>query len=254
MELLCNQINLNAYNKYINSSEWFKLRQKKFTQDGKICAVCTSKIVIHVHHIRYKNLTDCILDDLLVLCARCHSDLHFFAKLWSIDLIGYELPQIKMLIDDLVLTPELITQRDQYFVQQRDKWKIQKENDKEMEKPLLKVSRKKAKEILRAEDKVLRETNIRLGSIRSNWSLKGCIKRCIRDNCSKESLQAIAERAERISSEARKMISDMEPYHPQIESIISMVDAEDSITLPTFKAIEFPVVSDESPFDLIQFS
>lgn len=68
------------YNGYLQSDHWRSLREFKFDESGKLCAFCASDKNIHVHHIRYKNLTDCVTSDLCVLCQDCHDDFHFAAK------------------------------------------------------------------------------------------------------------------------------------------------------------------------------
>lgn len=67
------------YTAYINNSlHWKELRQQKFREVGKRCEKCANHGFgeMHCHHINYKNLTDCLTSDLLVLCSGCHDKIH----------------------------------------------------------------------------------------------------------------------------------------------------------------------------------
>lgn len=45
----------------------------------KICEICTSNIMIEVHHID-KNRSNNQIDNLLVVCRKCHRKIHTFQK------------------------------------------------------------------------------------------------------------------------------------------------------------------------------
>ena len=65
------------YNAYINSARWAKLRETKLDMVGHKCEFCQRTFVqLHCHHMRYRNLEDCIPSDLMVLCIDCHNDFH----------------------------------------------------------------------------------------------------------------------------------------------------------------------------------
>lgn len=64
------------YFDYLQSDHWQTLRGIKLKSVSKQCESCHSDEPLHVHHIRYRNLLDCKLPDLLVLCERCHDSLH----------------------------------------------------------------------------------------------------------------------------------------------------------------------------------
>ena len=67
------------YQQYLDSS-WWKLRKRIFlNEQGKKCSFCSSKNELDVHHLNYQNLGDERDSDLLVLCRRCHKDIHYFA-------------------------------------------------------------------------------------------------------------------------------------------------------------------------------
>jgi hypothetical protein len=71
------------YIEYLNSTHWQTLRREKFLQiGGKFCQCCNATAVcINVHHINYKNLVDCTVEDLAALCVECHFFLHRGAQL-----------------------------------------------------------------------------------------------------------------------------------------------------------------------------
>ena len=60
---------------YLKSEHWLNLRDSKLKQFN-FCCLCNSKHNLDVHHINYKNLYDVELKDLLVLCRKCHSNVH----------------------------------------------------------------------------------------------------------------------------------------------------------------------------------
>lgn len=64
------------YQEYIDSNHWKQLRVRKFAQVGRNCEACRSGRKLNVHHCFYRNFTDCTLDDLMVLCERCHGFYH----------------------------------------------------------------------------------------------------------------------------------------------------------------------------------
>lgn len=66
------------YNDYINSDHWENLRKYKLAKSGRRCFNCGTAQRLHVHHINYRNLTDCTIDDLVVLCCVCHDALHAY--------------------------------------------------------------------------------------------------------------------------------------------------------------------------------
>lgn len=75
---LCVSTNAKArYREYLNSSEWEFLRNAAYTKAKGLCELC-GQTAGGVHHIRYpKNLKeDDSLDNLVVVCATCHSRLH----------------------------------------------------------------------------------------------------------------------------------------------------------------------------------
>lgn len=73
------------YSEYLQSEHWSVLRSAKFMVAGRYCQVCKYGDLLHVHHIRYKNLYDCTVSDLVVLCEACHNDFHNACRKFGID-------------------------------------------------------------------------------------------------------------------------------------------------------------------------
>lgn len=64
------------YTDYLRSEEWKAVREKLFIERGKICECCGSEKKIHVHHLHYNTLTFERMEDLKVLCEKCHNQEH----------------------------------------------------------------------------------------------------------------------------------------------------------------------------------
>ena len=63
---------------YLKSDHWKNLRERKL-QETPYCERCDrSGIKLDVHHKVYRQLYDVTLCDLISLCRRCHSILHWF--------------------------------------------------------------------------------------------------------------------------------------------------------------------------------
>ncbi len=67
----------SEYNKYLASERWAKKREEVFAYRGKKCTQCGSLKKLHVHHLRYTNIFNEPLCDLIVLCEACHTQLHW---------------------------------------------------------------------------------------------------------------------------------------------------------------------------------
>jgi DNA-directed RNA polymerase subunit RPC12/RpoP len=67
---------------YISSRAWAEKRREfrawwsSTHTGGWCCARCGSKQLLHVHHTSYRNFGHEALEDLLPLCATCHSQIH----------------------------------------------------------------------------------------------------------------------------------------------------------------------------------
>lgn len=71
----------SEYKAYLQSAEWREKRNEAFEYHGSFCNRCDlprwlAELVydqdLHVHHISYATRGDEDLDDLEILCARCH--------------------------------------------------------------------------------------------------------------------------------------------------------------------------------------
>jgi len=61
-----------GYKKYIKSKDWAnKSRFAKYKRDYK-CQQCGRKGLLHTHHLNYDSLYHERLDDVKVLCEKCH--------------------------------------------------------------------------------------------------------------------------------------------------------------------------------------
>lgn len=65
----------NEYREYLKSDHWKCLRKKAVETWGDRCCSCSVPRV-DVHHLRYGNLFDVTVEDLLPLCRRCHDAVH----------------------------------------------------------------------------------------------------------------------------------------------------------------------------------
>ena len=65
------------YQEYINSKAWEIRRRLAIQLAGARCEVCKRENELHVHHLSYENLGAERDEDLLVVCVRCHNDLHW---------------------------------------------------------------------------------------------------------------------------------------------------------------------------------
>ena len=61
---------------YLLSDHWKVLRTKALEVHGSRCAKCPATKRLDVHHLRYKNIYDVEVEDLQVLCRKCHDKEH----------------------------------------------------------------------------------------------------------------------------------------------------------------------------------
>lgn len=62
---------------YLKSEHWSNLRLEKMASVDAYCERCGHRDLSNdVHHIRYRNLYDVELGDLIVLCRTCHGITH----------------------------------------------------------------------------------------------------------------------------------------------------------------------------------
>jgi len=70
-------LRIMGYGEYLQTGHWKAVRAAKLKGNHK-CADCGSETELHVHHVSYIHRGDELehLDDLLVVCAKCHADRH----------------------------------------------------------------------------------------------------------------------------------------------------------------------------------
>lgn len=64
------------YQEYLNSPHWKETRLKALKRAGNRCQLCSSTKDLNVHHNTYKNKGHEDLNDLVVLCRKCHAKFH----------------------------------------------------------------------------------------------------------------------------------------------------------------------------------
>lgn len=95
------------YIAYLKTPHWKDLRNEKFKHNGhENCEVCSSHTRISVHHVYYKNLTDCTVHDLVALCWQCHEIFHAGSKFYGIPYHGVAVRDIAIQIDIFVNDPD----------------------------------------------------------------------------------------------------------------------------------------------------
>jgi phage terminase large subunit GpA-like protein len=75
-------LGFNNYNEYLRSDHWNKIKRKyrMSRKRPQHCWCCGSKNNLQLHHKTYKRLGKEKLNDLLLICDECHSQLHNLVK------------------------------------------------------------------------------------------------------------------------------------------------------------------------------
>jgi hypothetical protein len=73
------------YSEYLQSAEWRERRTAAYKAAGYRCQLCgVGNVEIHAHHRDYKHRgRPEELDDIIVLCRRCHTRAHDF--IWKVE-------------------------------------------------------------------------------------------------------------------------------------------------------------------------
>ena len=66
----------SKYHQYLLSDEWKKKRDLVVQRDQKKCTKCGSVKYLNVHHLRYDNIFNEPIEDLVTLCRDCHQVAH----------------------------------------------------------------------------------------------------------------------------------------------------------------------------------
>lgn len=66
------------YNIFLNTYYWQSISNYKKQQSNNKCQLCSSKLLLNTHHNNYKNKGSEYrnLNDLIVLCNKCHVNFH----------------------------------------------------------------------------------------------------------------------------------------------------------------------------------
>ncbi len=64
------------YKEYLKTDHWLNLREEALKRAGKRCQVCGYRKNLQVHHNTYKNIGHEDIEDLVVLCWKCHKTFH----------------------------------------------------------------------------------------------------------------------------------------------------------------------------------
>lgn len=65
------------YADYIVSPEWAAVRINSIVAAGNKCRLCPRRYELQGHHKTYDRSGAELPDDLLVVCVRCHNDIHW---------------------------------------------------------------------------------------------------------------------------------------------------------------------------------
>lgn len=62
---------------YLRSSHWSNLREEAFKHHGRSCSECKkTPRSLDVHHLQYRDIYNVTVEDLQILCRRCHNRKH----------------------------------------------------------------------------------------------------------------------------------------------------------------------------------
>jgi phage terminase large subunit GpA-like protein len=65
---------------YLQTDHWKQARIAALKRGHHRCAQCGTTRALEVHHVCYERFFDEHQDDLIVLCAHCHEDVHWAMK------------------------------------------------------------------------------------------------------------------------------------------------------------------------------
>jgi 5-methylcytosine-specific restriction endonuclease McrA len=67
------------YNKYLQSQQWYTVRQRVLERDAETCQACLKNKAAHVHHLTYdlyNRLGRSAAFELVAICRVCHEQIH----------------------------------------------------------------------------------------------------------------------------------------------------------------------------------
>ncbi len=65
-----------SYKLYLKSEAWKLKRLQKLNSVGHSCQLCNSTDKLQIHHRTYERVYNEDLNDLTVLCSKCHYKFH----------------------------------------------------------------------------------------------------------------------------------------------------------------------------------
>ncbi len=65
-----------AYNNYQKGRHFLAFRKRALVERSKVCERCGSSELLQVHHLTYERLGNELMDDVEVVCRKCHQELH----------------------------------------------------------------------------------------------------------------------------------------------------------------------------------
>jgi len=97
------------YNDYLFSSHW---RNLKKSLGMFACCVCESSKNLLAHHVRYRDLIDVEVSDLVCMCFACHDIFHIGCRKSGRWYVGIESSEIKSLVKAFLLEPWCVKRSD----------------------------------------------------------------------------------------------------------------------------------------------
>ncbi len=72
------KFNRKFYEEYLKSEKWKEKRKEIYILRNKKCEICKCKLYghYHIHHKTYKRLGEERNSDLILLCEKCHINIH----------------------------------------------------------------------------------------------------------------------------------------------------------------------------------
>lgn len=96
-----NPLSLSEYNQYLESEHWRGFAKSLFDEQ-KQCSICGNKAE-HIHHLHYRNIWKENIEDVVVLCAKCHCFIHpdgpMTKKIFN-EIVEIERKQMKLTDDE----------------------------------------------------------------------------------------------------------------------------------------------------------
>jgi hypothetical protein len=75
-QVVADHLRALPYGDYLKTDHWQEMRAEALKRAGNRCQVCNFPDKLHVHHRTYARRGHELLDDLTVLCERCHKLFH----------------------------------------------------------------------------------------------------------------------------------------------------------------------------------